>query len=335
MKPELRSASLAAIALALAIFVGFAGLLTGAKPMTLPAALAAVLSPNHGLDGVIVWTLRLPRSIAAFLTGAGLAVSGALLQSITRNPLAAPDLTGVTAGAVTVIVSCFIFLPAISSIYYPPIGFAGGLTAAAACLWVARGGQASPLHLALGGITISLFLGGITTYVLLLGGPQSPSVLFWLSGGLQGRSWGHVVFMLPWVSMGIFGALLSHRIIALLKLGDGVAAGMGVRLGQWKLLLLLFAVAPIAGITPVAGPIAFIGLAVPHLVRLMKPAGEAWSIALNLAFGGMILVLADVMARTIAAPRELPISILTALIGGPFFIYLVQRRSFVTAGAGS
>lgn len=324
-----RSASIAIAALAATLVIGFAGLLFGAKAMRIDQALTALFWPGQGIDSIIVWTLRLPRSIAAFAGGAGLAVSGYLLQSITRNPLAAPDLTGVTAGTVAVIVFCFVFLPALSSVFYPFIGLAGGLAAAAVTFWVSRGGQASPLHLGLGGITISLFLGAITTYILLLGGPQSPAVLFWLSGGLQGRSWSALVFILPWVMVGILGALFCRRALELLSLGDDAAQAMGLKLSLWKPLFLVLAVCPVAGVTPVAGPIAFVGLAVPHIVRLLKPQGAAWSIILNVALGGFILVAADVIARSIAAPRELPVSMVLALIGGPFFIHLVQRRTFM------
>jgi iron complex transport system permease protein len=327
-----RSASLVLVALLGALAVGFAALLIGAKPMRFDAALAALLGRGEGIDGVIVWTLRMPRSIAAFVGGAGLAVSGYLLQSITRNPLAAPDLTGVIAGAVAAIVGCFVFLPWLSSVFYPLIGLAGGLGAAALTFWIARGGRASPLHLALGGVTVSLFLGAVTTYILLLGGPQSPAVLFWLSGGFQGRSWSQLVYMLPWVAIGVAGALACRRVVQLLSLGDDAAAAMGLKLELWKPALLVLSVCPVAGVTPVAGPIAFVGLAVPHVVRLLRPHGPGWTILLNTAFGGLLVVAADAIARSIAAPREIPIGIVTALIGGPFFIHLVQRRNFVTRG---
>ncbi|MFC2253017.1 FecCD family ABC transporter permease [Labrys portucalensis] len=328
---HLSAVALAGLFLLIAILVGFGGLLVGAKPMRLDTALYAIFAPAANIDSTIVWTLRLPRSIAAFLAGGGLGLSGYLLQSFSRNPLASPDLTGVTAGAVASIVGCFVFLPWLSSIYYAPIGLVGGLGAAATTFWIARGGRTSPLHLALGGVTVALFLGGLTTYMLLLGGPQSPAVLFWLSGGLQGRSWSHIVFMLPWIGASLIGALLGHRIVALLSLSDQAAAGMGLNLALWKPVLLVLATLPVAGITPVAGPIAFIGLAVPHIVRLLRPSGPATAIMLNVAAGGMLLVAADVLARSLAAPREIPVGIITALIGGPYFVYLTQRPNF---GAG-
>ncbi len=219
-----------------------------------------------------------------------------------------------------------------SSVYYPLVGLAGGLLAAAATFWIARGGTARPLHLALAGISVSLFLSAITTYLLLLSGPQVPSLLFWLSGGFQGRSWPQLLQMLPWVLGGTALALACHRILQILSLSDAAAAGMGLNLALWKPLLLVIAALPVAGVAPVAGPVAFVGLATPHIVRLLKPAGPAWSVALNVAMGGLMTASADVLARSIALPKEIPVGIVTALIGGPVFIYLVQRRRIGFAG---
>lgn len=304
-----------------------AGLLVGAKPLTPQTALNALFSPDGKIDSILVWTLRLPRSLAALVAGAGLGVSGYLLQVLTRNPLAGPGLTGVTSGAVAPIVFCFVFLPWLSSVFYPLVGMAGGLAAAFVTFWISRGGRGRPLHLALGGISVSLFLGAVTTYILLVSGTQAPSLLFWLTGGLQGRSWIQLAYMTPWVVAGLGGAFAVHRAIGLLILSDEAAGSMGLRLAFWKPLLLLLAVLPVAGIAPVAGPVAFVGLAAPHIARLLKPAGPRSSILLTAALGSLILVAADVIARSIALPQELPVSIITALIGGPVFIYLVQRRS--------
>lgn len=317
----------ALVVLVAAALVIAGGLLVGAKPLAPQAALTALFRPDGKIDSILVWALRLPRSLAAFVAGAGLGVSGHLLQVLTRNPLAGPGLTGVTSGAVAPIVFCFIFLPWFSSVFYPLVGMIGGLAAAFVTFWISRGGRGRPLHLALGGISVSLFLGAVTTYILLLSGTQAPALLFWLTGGLQGRSWMQLAYMAPWVLAGIGGALAVHRTIDLLMLSEEAAAGMGLRLALWKPLLLLLAVLPVAGIAPVAGPVAFVGLAAPHIARLVKSSGPRSSIVLTAALGGLILVAADVIARSVAVPKELPVSIITALIGGPVFIYLVQRRS--------
>lgn len=327
-----RAVVLIAALLAVSAAIIAVGLTFGTKPLSTEAALAALLRPDGKLDSILVWTLRLPRSLAAFTGGAGLAVSGYLLQTLTRNPLAGPGLTGVSAGAVAPIVACFVFLPALSSVFYPLIGLAGGLSAAVVTFWIARGGTVRPLHLALAGISVSLFLGAITTYILLLSGPQVPSLLFWLSGGFQGRSWPQLLQMLPWVLGGTVLALCCHRVLQIMALSDQAASGMGLNLALWKPLLLIVAALPVAGVAPVAGPVAFVGLATPHIVRLMRPVGPAWSIALNLAMGGLMTVTADLVARSIALPKEIPVGIVTALIGGPIFIYLVQRRTSAFAG---
>ncbi|MFT3999603.1 MAG: iron ABC transporter permease [Rhizobium sp.] len=328
--------SLAVIALLVAaiLLVVFLGLLPGAKALTIGDATRVLLAPDGKVDSILVWTLRLPRSLVAAFAGAGLAVSGYLLQTLTRNPLADPGITGVTAGAITPIVCCFVFLPWLSSVYYPYIGLAGGLAAAAVTFWVAKGGQGRPLHLALGGVSVSLFLGAITIYVLLLTGPQSTSLLFWLSGGFQGRSWPHLAYMLPWILIGLAGALALHRVIAMFALSDHAAAGMGLQLSLWKPVLLVLGICPVAGVAPVAGPVAFVGLAAPHITRLLKPRGVAWEIALCAAIGALIVTVADLIARTIAIPKELPVGIVTALIGGPVFVYLIQRGRLQFRGQG-
>lgn len=307
------------------LLIVLAGLLPGAKMLSFDTVLRVLIAPDAKIDSILVWTLRLPRSLAAAVAGTGLAVSGYLLQSLTRNPLADPGITGVTAGAVAPIVGCFVLLPWISSAYYPLVGLAGGLAAASVTFWVARGGNGRPLHLALGGVSVSLFLGAITIYVLLLAGPQSTALLFWLSGGFQGRTWSHLVHMLPWIGVGVVGALLLHRVIAMFALSEHAAAAMGLQLDVWKPVLLILAICPVAGVAPVAGPVAFVGLAAPHIARLLKPQGTIWEIALTAATGAFIVTCADLVARTIAIPKELPVGIITALLGGPVFVYLIQR----------
>ncbi|MHC3940325.1 putative siderophore transport system permease protein YfiZ [Paenochrobactrum sp. BZR 201-1] len=309
-----------------------AGLMVGTRSLSLQQLWPVLNRPDGHVESILVWKLRLPRSLAAFFAGAGLALSGYILQALTRNPLAGPGLTGVSAGAITPIVFCFVYLPAISSIYYPFIGMIGGLTAASITLLIARGGNGHPLHLALGGISVSLFLNAVITYIILASGAQVPSLLFWLTGGLQGRSWPQLLYMLPWVIIALCGTCCCQRILSLLSLPEQVAAGMGLQTNIWKPFLLLLAVLPVAGIAPVAGPVAFVGLAAPHIARLLSRNNQTQTILLCFFLGGNMVSLADIIARTIAAPQELPVSIVTALTGGPVFIYLAQKRSVSSQG---
>lgn len=331
----IRSVLLILTLILIALLILGTGLLIGSRPIALHALLPVLLQPDGQIDSILVWTLRMPRSLAAFVSGAGLALSGYILQALTRNPLAGPGITGVTSGAVVPIVFSFTYLPWLSSVYYPLIGMAGGLGAAMLTFWIAHSGTGHdhrPLHLALGGISISLFFGAIITYIILSSGAQTPSLLFWLTGGLQDRSWPQLLYMLPWVLAGLAGTLACQRIITLLALSDQAAAGMGLQLALWRPVLLILAVLPVAGITPVAGPISFVGLAAPHIARLLKPRSTMLTIMLTLMIGGLMVMCADIIARSIAAPQELPVSIVTALLGGPVFIYLVQSRRFSLRG---
>lgn len=311
----------------ISLLIILAGLLIGTRSLKLQQLWPILTAPNGQIESILVWTLRLPRSLAAFTAGAGLAVSGYLLQMLTRNPLAGPGLTGATAGAVTPIVFCFVYLPAISSVYYPFIGMTGALTASVITLLIAGHGQNNPLHLALGGISISLFLNALTTYLILASGAQVPSLLFWLTGGLQGRSWPQLTPMLPWVFIAICVTFYCRRVLELLSLEPQIAASMGLDIKFWKPCLLILAILPVAGIVPVAGPVAFVGLAAPHIARLLSKNNQTQTLILCIFLGGSMVSLADIIARSIAAPQELPVSIITALIGGPVFIYLAQKRS--------
>ncbi len=327
-----RSSVLTAVLIMSAVGAIIAGLMFGVRPLRPRELFSILLAPDDGVDSILVWTLRLPRSLSAFVGGAGLGVSGYLLQTLARNPLAGPGLTGVTSGAVTPIVFCFIFLPSVSPVFYPFIGMIGGVAAAMVTFWISDWGRRSPLHLALGGISVSIFFNAVTTYILLLSGSLAFSLMHWLSGGFQGLAWRQLAFMTPLVAAGIAGTLACRRIVGLLMLDEQVAAGMGLRLAFWKPLLLVFAVLPVAGIVPVAGTIAFVGLAAPHIARLLRPKDPFWSVALSAAIGALMVVVADIVARTVALPRDLPVSVIAALIGGPVFIYLAQRRDFSTKG---
>ncbi|MTH95806.1 iron ABC transporter permease [Roseibium sp. RKSG952] len=320
-----RSLTLVLVVLAGTGVVLFLGLMAGARPMDFPGLLSALASPDGSVPSIIVWHLRLPRSLIAFCAGSGLSVSGLLLQSISRNPLAGPGLTGATSGAVAPIVVCLVFFPGLSSGFYAAIGMAGGISASMLTFWIARGGNGGPLHLALGGMTVALFLSAITTAVLLSSGPQAATLTFWLAGGFQGRSWEQLGYMLPWVLAGGIGALVCQRAVGLLAVSENLAACAGLNVAFWKPALLFVAILPVAGVVPVAGPIAFVGLATPHIAKLLKPAGAGWTIALTASLGGLMTTAADIVARSLAAPQELPVGMITAMLGGPVFIYLIQR----------
>lgn len=321
----MRAAAWFVFLLLLSAGVTLLAMTTGAKPMSFTEVWQTLLGNGSRTNTIIMWSVRLPRSLTAFAAGAGLAVSGYLMQVLMRNMLASPNLTGAMSGALAVVVPLHVFWPGVSVLLYPFIGVGGALLAAAVVLLSARDVQASPYRLALVGFAMALFLNGIMSYLMVRGGLPSPSLMFWLAGGFQGRSWLHLQVMLPWVALGVAGALLCARVVSLLTLDDAVASGMGLRVAWWRRFLLLIAVLPVAGVASVAGAVAFVGLAVPHWVTLLRPRGAAWTIALNAAAGGLLLVSADAVARTLAAPREIPVGVMTALLGAPVVIRVVRR----------
>ncbi|MCZ4279540.1 iron ABC transporter permease [Kiloniella laminariae] len=312
---------------AVAVTVGLLGLGIGAQYIPVSEIIRVLWLPDDSVSSIILWELRLPRMLIALLAGASLAVAGYLLQSITRNPLASPSLTGVTSGAAMLVVLAFVCLPQlISPYYYPFLALFGGTAAASITLFLSGPTLSSPLRLALAGVSVSFLAAAVTTLTLLSAGPQTGTLLFWLSGGLQGRSWSQLLIMLPWVVPGLVCVFFCLRPLALLSLGDEPAQAMGVNVRLWRSLLALLAICLSAGVVAVAGPIAFVGLCVPHMARMLGARTTGTAVALSLALGALLLVSADLFSRTLAAPRELPIGMITALIGGPIFLAIIYRQ---------
>ncbi|MGJ8513627.1 putative siderophore transport system permease protein YfhA [Carnimonas sp. R-84981] len=293
---------------------------------------AVLVGQAARIPTVMVWDLRLPRSLAALFGGAGLALSGWVLQRLCRNPLAGPGMTGVTAGTVFPIVCCFVLLPRLSSFWYPPIGVIGGVAAAMLSWWIARQGRYGRAQLVLAGMCVSLWLSALTTWVILRHGADSPTLLFWLAGGFQGRSWMQLLFLLPWVLSSLVCILLCHRVLDLLGTSDEVAVGAGLDIRRWKPLLLVLAVVPVAAVSSIAGPVALVGLIAPHITRLLRPSSSVVACLLCALVGGVVLMGADLLARTIAIPREVPIGFLTALLGAPMLLWLIQSSRILRAG---
>lgn len=275
----------------------------------------------------IINTLRLPRTLVAFATGVGLAVSGTILQGLTRNPLADPGIIGVNAGAALAAVSLIVFFPTIPLVALPLSAFAGAMAVALLIYLMAWEKGSSPVRLILIGVGIAAIFSSLTTLIITFGEINSVTqALTWLAGSVYARSWEHLGAMLPWLV--VFGplSLMLAMPLNVLSLGDDVAKGLGTRV-EWQRGLLLLCSAAMAGAAvAVAGTIGFVGLMAPHLGRqLVGPTHEG--LLPTAAFiGGLIVVLADWMGRVLFAPVELPCGVITAAIGAPYFIYLLIRN---------
>lgn len=304
------------------------GLVVGSVPTTAREVVDALLALGNAENenAIIIWSLRLPRVTTAILVGACMALSGALMQGLTRNPLADPTLTGVAAGAACAIVAAQTFWPALPFAFQPILGIAGGLCAATLTFALVRRDHFSPIRLALAGLSVNAFLAAGITTIVLLSGPDAASLFFWLSGGLAGRSWDDVALLWPWALVAAALAAICTRALNIMSLGDDAAQGLGLHLGRWRLLCCLAAIASTAAAVAIAGPLGFVGLCAPHVARLCVGNDHRYLLAGSALFGAALVCTADLLARTVAAPRELPAGFLTALIAAPLLIRLIHTR---------
>ena len=279
-------------------------------------------------EDLIIRTLRVPRALIAALVGASLGVAGALMQGLTRNPLAEPGILGINAGAALAVVGA-VFLFGVSSLStYALFAFAGaGVTAVVVYGLgsLGRGGM-SPMKITVAGAAMAALLSSMTTAMLILNQRTLDEIRFWLAGSVAGRDLDLLLQVLPYILAGLLLALALGRQVTMLTLGDDVATGLGQRTA-WVKAGAAVAVVLLAGsAVAVAGPIGFVGLVVPHLVRFFVGVDYRWILPYSVLCGAVLLVLADVAARLVLRPQELPLGVMTALVGAPFFIYLARWR---------
>ena len=319
-----RPAVLVGASLLLAVTL-LVGIVVGSVRVPVSDVWAALSGERTEAVHRIVWNFRLPRVLLAALVGMNLALAGALLQTLTRNPLAEPHLLGLSAGGGLAAVLALKLSPGLSFTRLPVLAFGGSLLGAALVYGLAWRGGVAPLRLVLAGVAVGALLTAVTTGLLLTSPLTLQATMSWLAGGLAARSWQHLD-ALRWYSLvGGVGALLLSRTLDVLSLGDEPAVGLGVRV-EWLRALLIGAAALLTGsAVAVAGLIGFVGLIVPHIARLLVGPRHAYLLPVSALLGASLLVAADTVARTVASPRELPIGIVTAVAGAPFFLYLLRR----------
>jgi iron complex transport system permease protein len=276
----------------------------------------------------IVNQVRLPRALVAYLVGMALALAGGILQGLTRNPLASPEILGVTAGANVVAVAILILLPQVPWAALPPAAFAGALIAALLTYLIAWQKGSHPIRLILVGIGIAaLAQAGVS--ILLTSNALIAKIqeaMLWLAGSVYGTTWQQVGPLSIWMAILVPLTFLLSRPLGALQMGDDLARGLGVRV-EWKRGALLFAAAGLAGVAVAsAGNVTFVGLMAPHIARRLVGARPAGLLAVAGMTGGLILLSADLIGRTIFDPIEIPCGIITAIVGAPYFLYLLIRR---------
>lgn len=331
---------LAALCVALAAAL-LLSLLAGSVDLDPAAVYQGLVGPaQDSLGHQLVWGLRLPRTLLAVLVGMHFAVSGLILQAVIRNPLGDPGILGISSGASLMVVTLLLLGDLIAAgllhnastrialVWLPLAAFAGGLGAAALVLGLSWGGHVSPERLALNGVAVGAVLNALVMWVVVVwGGARTEIALIWLAGSLYGRDFAHVLLLLPWTLVGLGAAALLLRPLSLLRFEDATAHALGLSVRRWRLIALGVAVMLAASATAVAGPVGFVGLVVPHLARLLVGGDMRRLLLTTLLCGALLTLGADIAARTLSATQELPVGALTALIGIPVFLLLLQRRA--------
>ncbi|MCC5787326.1 MAG: iron ABC transporter permease [Phycisphaerales bacterium] len=327
--PRVRRSVVVISACAVLVVVGLLlSLIFGSVTLPFVDVWRAVIAPSSADDTAsqIVRNLRLPRALVAVFVGLNLAVAGVLLQGVMRNPLAAPNVVGITAGGGLAATIVLVMAPGMPQAL-APAAFVGATIAGLIVYGISYtpGVGTSPIRMVLGGVAVTAVLGAVTTFLMVTYSDRVQSVVAWMSGSLAGRSWGHLYTVLPYSVAGLIGAALLARRMDILQLGDDSAASLGVPVERTRFFGLIVACLLAGSAISVAGLIAFIGLVVPHILRMLVGVRHAMLIPAAALGGAALCVFADLVARTAMAPREIPAGVLTALIGGPYFVFLLYK----------
>ena len=267
---------------------------------------------------------RLPRAVLAILLGGALAISGVLVQSVVRNPLASPDILGINNAAGLVAVSVLMFLPNLAFYWMPIFAFLGGVLSFVT-LWIVCGFNFRPIKMAIIGVALSALWAAISHYLMLTNPVEINTAMLWLTGSLWGRSSSYLNVVLPWLVVLLPLPFIFCRDLDTLGLGENKASTLGVTVNKVQISVLVLAVALSTTAVAICGPIAFLGLVAPHLARRLVGGRHRTLLPAALIIGALLLQLSDILARVIDPPTELPAGILTAIIGAPYFFYLLMR----------
>ncbi|KXZ13032.1 ferrichrome ABC transporter permease [Bacillus nakamurai] len=300
----------------------------GAKDITLHTVWSAIFHYNPNITGQqIIHELRLPRVLGAAAVGAAFAAAGALMQGVTRNPLADAGVLGVNAGAMFVVALSFAFFPHLSYALLMVLSFLGAMASTCLIFFISAAGKGgmTPLRITLAGAVVAALLHALSTGVAIYF-DLSQDLAFWYAGGVAGIKWAHLKVLVPVILVFIILATSMGRSVTLLSMGNDVASNLGVNTTLTRAAGLMIAVV-LAGVSvSAAGSIGFVGLVIPHISRKIVGVTYKLIIPMSALFGAILLILADLASRTVSPPRELAIGIMVALVGVPFFLYIARKE---------
>ncbi len=292
------------------------------------AAFDTFMEPDGSTEHLVIQNIRLPRALIAAAVGASLAISGVLMQTLTKNPLASPGIFGINAGGGFMVVMAVTLFGVTSLQSFAWLSFLGAAIAAAG-VFIIGGASGSngltPMKLTLAGAAITAMFSSFTQGLLVLNESALEQVLFWLAGSVQGRSLEILAGVFPYILAGWILALMIAGKVNILAMGEDVAKGLGVKTNILKVISLVAVVLLAGGSVAVAGPIGFIGIVIPHIARKMIGVDHRWLIPYSGLLGAILLLAADIGARYIIMPQEVPVGVMTAVIGAPFFVYVARR----------
>lgn len=303
------------------------GLLAGAVPLSATGVLREALGLPSGLSPVersLVMDLRLPRVLLGAVVGGLLGIAGAGYQGVLRNPLADPYLLGAAAGAGLGATVVIVYAPVNPDVGVPLAAFAGAICGVLLAYGLGNIAGRGSATLVLAGVAVSSFLTAVQTFVQQAGAEELQRVYSWILGGLSGASWHTLAVMAPYAAVSVLVLLLHGRLLDVLSVGDDEAVALGVSAARVRLIVLAAASLATAAAVAVSGLIGFVGIVVPHVVRRLAGGSYRVVLPLSLILGGALLVLADLLARTVIAPGELPLGVVTAFVGAPFFLLILR-----------
>lgn len=322
-----RAAGLILIAVALVITT-WLSLAVGANQMPLSEVWQGFRAHDDSEAAIIIWTLRIPRTVACLVVGAAYGVAGALIQAMTRNPLADPGILGVNAGAgfaVTVGVGVFGITSVTGYIWFAFIG-AAAATVLVYLIGATGGGTANPVTLVLAGVALAAVLGGVTTFLTLIDQNTFESIRNWGLGSVARTSMHDTLMVAPFIVIGLLIAISLSGSLNSIALGDDLAASLGTRVARSRVFGIIAVTLLAGGATALTGGIGFVGLMIPHVVRWFVGPDQRWIIMYSIFAAPVLILAADVVGRVIARPGEIEVGVVTAIIGAPVLIALVRRR---------
>ncbi|MFD1737864.1 FecCD family ABC transporter permease [Bacillus salitolerans] len=288
--------------------------------------MAVLMGAGTDMDSFIIENYRIPRIILAILVGAGLAVSGTILQGIIRNPLASPDVIGITKGAGLAAVMVIILFPKSPVLALPLAAFGGAMAVACILYLLVYKQGVNPTTLALGGVALGAICHAGIQYFMIKFPLEINAALIWLTGSLWSRGWEHIYGVLPWIIILLPLTIVLAIKLDILNLGDDVAQGLGESVPRIRFMMLMVAVALAAACVAAVGSIGFVGLIAPHMARKLIGVKHKYLIPMAAMMGALLVIVADSIGRGLIPPKEIPVGIVIAVIGAPYFLYLLRKE---------